>query len=349
MYRFRSPLALSLALACTVGVASLLPASAHADSPPLIPVQGTLYGEDGRPITGNLPVVFTLYADAGMAVPVWGDTMEVRVTNGLFTSYLGDDSPLNLTLFRNYGDLWLSIAVDGDTPMGPYRIATAPYAGFAQFCGDAITLDGQTREQIVTAAVTAFGGPYAPLDHRTLWSTIDGIPAGFQDGTDNVRTDGEIRTVVGGMGLAAASHNHAWSEITSIPAGFADGIDNVRSDAEIRVVVNGMSLAPASHRTPWSTIDNIPAGFADGVDNVRSDAEIRGVVGGMGLAERGRRVSIDTTAGSCIRTGYVNVYDQAIDYQCPDGRVMVGTHSIHSNGTEDRQYGFYCCYLRIAP
>lgn len=349
MYRFRSPLALSLALACTVGAATLFPAAVHADSPPLIPVQGTLYGEDGRPITGNLPVVFTLYADAGMAVPVWGDTMEVRITNGLFTSYLGDDSPLNLTLFRNYGDLWLSIAVNGDSPMGPYRIATAPYAGFAQFCGDAITLGGQTREQIVSAAVTAVGGPFAPLDHRTLWSTIDGIPAGFQDGIDNVRTDGEIRTVVDGMGLAAAAHTHAWSEITGIPAGFADGIDNVRSDAEIRVVVDGMNLAPASHRTPWSTIDNIPAGFADGVDNVRSDDEIRGVVGGMGLAERGRRVRVDTSAGACIDYGYQNVLDGNLNFTCPDGRVLAGTNSYHDNRTEDRQWGFRCCYMQIVP
>ncbi|AQT28062.1 minor tail protein [Vibrio phage pVa-21] len=39
-------------------------------------------------------------------------------------------------------------------------------------------------------------------------------------------------------------------------------------------------------------------------------------------------------------TGYVNGFDQVVDWTCPDGSVMVGAYSYHTNHTEDRRWRF---------
>ena len=57
--------------------------------------------------------------------------------------YLGETTALPLTLFRDLSELWLEVVVDGDERIEPrFRLATAPYAGSAQYCQDAVTLAG---------------------------------------------------------------------------------------------------------------------------------------------------------------------------------------------------------------
>ncbi|MBE0370075.1 dermatopontin-like protein [Pseudoalteromonas aurantia] len=44
-------------------------------------------------------------------------------------------------------------------------------------------------------------------------------------------------------------------------------------------------------------------------------------------------------------SGYVNSYDTAFNYSCPNGGFLAGITSRHNNGTEDRQFSFSCANM----
>jgi hypothetical protein len=46
-------------------------------------------------------------------------------------------------------------------------------------------------------------------------------------------------------------------------------------------------------------------------------------------------------------SGYVNGFDQVVNYTCPGNRVLTGELSYHTNGTEDRRHSFRCAEVRI--
>ncbi|MBU6160893.1 MAG: hypothetical protein KGO50_07200, partial [Myxococcales bacterium] len=58
-------------VALSVLIASLHAATVWADSPSMIPVQGTLYDTDGRPYSGNLSVAYTIYGNEAGTVTLW--------------------------------------------------------------------------------------------------------------------------------------------------------------------------------------------------------------------------------------------------------------------------------------
>lgn len=130
-------LAVSMLLCLATGVAA---------DPGLIPLQGALADAAGEPIDGSHRLTFVLFDAAvdGNALYT-DDRASVDVNNGHFIVYLGDqqDAPLDLSLFRDERDLWLEVVIDGTeivtprTPMG-----SVPYAGYAQYCGDAESLGG---------------------------------------------------------------------------------------------------------------------------------------------------------------------------------------------------------------
>ena len=44
-------------------------------------------------------------------------------------------------------------------------------------------------------------------------------------------------------------------------------------------------------------------------------------------------------------SGYVNEYDQELNYRCRNGKFIVGIASRHSNKHEDRQFNFNCAAM----
>ncbi|MCA9540088.1 MAG: hypothetical protein KC620_14420, partial [Myxococcales bacterium] len=67
------------------------------------------------------------------------ETQTVDFERGFFTVYLGDVNPVQPALFQANQTVWLGIAVDGDEEMDPVALGTAPFAGFAQYTGEAAT------------------------------------------------------------------------------------------------------------------------------------------------------------------------------------------------------------------
>ncbi len=175
------------ALAALLG---LLPAAARAEVPSRVPIQGTLRDVAGAPIDGTLPCTFSLYAQRAGGVALWTETEDVPFDAGFFSLYLGARSPLRVSFFRDNQLLYLGIAVDGDPEMARIELATAPFAAFAQYAGDALTVGG------------LHASDFAPVDHRTDWTTLDNIPADLADGDANTTYD---TTAGGGLTLSGTS------------------------------------------------------------------------------------------------------------------------------------------------
>jgi hypothetical protein len=109
----------------------------HASVPTVLPVQGYLSDAQGTPLTSDVSFVFTLYEDPVTSVPLWTEHQTLAIASGHFTAYLGASKPLALALVADHHGLWLSISVNNDPPMDRVQLGTAPYAAYAEFCGQA--------------------------------------------------------------------------------------------------------------------------------------------------------------------------------------------------------------------
>ncbi len=210
--------------ALLVSVASAAPVMAQA--PPLIPLQGTLYDAEGNPVEGVRAVEFTLYNSAVGGDVLWNDTLPVTFTEGLFTAYLGTDASLPMSLFVDNSMIWAAVSLDGVDEIGRFQVATTPFAGFADYCGLAATLDPMAAQLIVDESLTEAGALFAALEHRTPWATIDDIPPAFADGVDNVLTEAQVDAFADNNGYLTSASSLDWARLAGVPSGFADGVDN---------------------------------------------------------------------------------------------------------------------------
>lgn len=155
-----------------LSAALLAPATAVAQAPALLPVQGVLTDENGIRITTAVNVTFSLYDVATGGTAFHTESLAVTPDNGLFTVYLGTNTALELSNF-SMSEIYLGMEIESDGEMTPrFRLGTAPYAAFAQACGDAATLEG--------SAAAAF----APAAHTHDWTEVQNRPAGLDDGDD---------------------------------------------------------------------------------------------------------------------------------------------------------------------
>ena len=102
----------------------------------------------------------------------------------------------------------------------------------------------------------------------------------------------------------------------------------------------------SASQVAWGNLSGVPAGFADGTDNVLSESQVDAFVSNNGYASRGGTVELF----NCTRyptSGWLNNMDAVLDAQCPANQVLNGLNSYHSNSTEDRQWSYYCCSMRI--
>lgn len=161
-----------LRLALFTVLASLVAAGASAATPPpYIPVQGMLTDTADVPIEGLVDVSFALYASPSGGAPVWQESYDattswqVDAQAGFFSVYLGEVQPIVVDDLASATELWLGITVQTDQEMPRIRLASVPYALFADRCGDAETLGG------------AAPNSYATAQHGHGWGEISGTPA----------------------------------------------------------------------------------------------------------------------------------------------------------------------------
>lgn len=127
----------------------LFPASAQANAPTEIPVQGFLADANGAAVNDVFSVTFTLYAEEAGTTTLWSEEVAVNFVNGYFTAYLGASTVLDLTLFRDNSNVFLGVQVGSDEEMPAFPLATSPFAAFAQFAGNADDLSDTAKLGIV--------------------------------------------------------------------------------------------------------------------------------------------------------------------------------------------------------
>ena len=149
--------------------ALLAPLLAEAAAPPLIPITGYLTDTTGAPIDGSQTLHLKLYGATGPAI--WSENQTVDVDNGQFTVYLGDVTAVDLVTFRDNGALSLGVAVGTGSEMTPrFELATAPFAGYAQYCDDADSVGGIDPAD------------FMQVGDAINWTDIAGRPTGLDDG-----------------------------------------------------------------------------------------------------------------------------------------------------------------------
>jgi len=100
-------------------------AYADANVPKLIRFQGNLY-EGDNPVNDTLELTFRLYDGKDAEEPLWNETQNVTVEEGIFNVELGSETELDLLFDKPY---WLGIEVESDGEMDPrFRLTSSPYA-----------------------------------------------------------------------------------------------------------------------------------------------------------------------------------------------------------------------------
>jgi len=179
--------------------------AAHA-VPSTLPVQGVITDNVGDPVDGEVPVRFSLYADPSGEVPVWTSEQTLVFENGFFTAHLGDNTELDLTLFRDLGQAWLGMSINEDAETTRIRIGATPFAIASGHAEEAATLDGLTLDEI--------------LDEIPTTDQLGDIAAGVC--YDNLA---ELQADLDAVYLTAG-YVPSWIDLSDVPSDLADGDDD---------------------------------------------------------------------------------------------------------------------------
>lgn len=154
------------ALVLMLSVILALPGTAPAAAPRLLEVQARLTDSGGAPVTDPTTVTLAIYDQdsGGVALHTEDDAVAPDGT-GVFVTTLGDAPAPALPPGIFGGQLWLGVAIDGGSELGPRRpFRAAPYAFRAVVAEEvAATADlalGGFR-------ITDLGNPTAPQDAVT--------------------------------------------------------------------------------------------------------------------------------------------------------------------------------------
>jgi Collagen triple helix repeat (20 copies) len=152
-----APLLLLLGCVCTAIAAS--PAEVAAQAPNLWNFQGTLTDSLDTPLNGIFPIRFRLFDDEAQGQNVYTEINSVQVTDGVYTTHIGEVTPLDPAILVTYPSLWLEVSVrdQGDwvvlTPR--IRVVQVPAAMVAQTA--LFALDGNPGPTGPTGATGATG------------------------------------------------------------------------------------------------------------------------------------------------------------------------------------------------
>ena len=175
-------------LLAAIGAAALCVAPATAQFPTTMNYQVMLTNDSDEPLVDEaVELVFNLYDMESGGVAEWTETHNTTTNGiGVVSVVLGSSNPLSVDDFP--GVLWLEIEVDGDVLSPRRRLTSAPYSLAAY---DARQLAGHTWDEFAThdelSTTGSINSPGNPVD----WTKLKSVPAGFEDGTDDVGGAGD--------------------------------------------------------------------------------------------------------------------------------------------------------------
>jgi len=240
---------LQVVTVCTLALLLLISPSANAgrltqgqavleslvDPALLLQYQGRLLDPgtgDPKP-DGSYQMILRLYDAASGGSILWSETKDVTVSDGLFTTFLGDADALDLSDFDGE-PLWLSVTVGADPEATPRQRVT--HVAYALHAEDADTVDGQEAAEFAAAG----------HDHDERYYTESETDGRYVN--DNAGEVGDADVVNGGLSPAKIAGT-AW---TSTNDGSGSGLDADRLDGQ-----HATSFASASH-----SHDSLPLAYA---------------------------------------------------------------------------------------
>ena len=241
---------------CGLGVLLLISPSANAGRLPLgqtwvesladprlvLQYQGRLLDPStGSPKPdGSYHMLLSLYDAATGGSVVWSEIKDVAVNDGLFTTFLGETVPLELSGFDGQ-PLWLSVTVGADPEATPrQRVAHVAYALHAE---DADTVDGR---QAADFAASSHDHAAGDISSGTLDS------ARFS-AYDDLSTESRIGS--GGSQVAAGNHGHNAADIASGTLATArfSAYDDLAAEGKIGSASGQVAAGGHSHDTRYYT------------------------------------------------------------------------------------------------
>lgn len=146
----------------------------------VLPYQGRLLDpESGAPKPdGDYTMTFRLYTAESGGAALWEEGKIVPVANGLFSTFLGDATPLNLSHFDGQ-NLWVGVTVGSDPEATPrLRLGFAAYAFFAESAAhadNAAALGGQPPAAYAAAEHNHDGRYYTKTEADDRYITGEGL------------------------------------------------------------------------------------------------------------------------------------------------------------------------------
>ncbi|MCW8849270.1 MAG: hypothetical protein OQJ81_04765, partial [Melioribacteraceae bacterium] len=117
--------------------------------PKVISYQGFLTDESQNPISGDKILTVSFYEVPEEGAAIWQEIKVVAVENGVFSTYLGNENPLNLPFDKTY---WLGIKVGSEAELTPrIQLSASPYSFNSLSVADSII----TTSKLVDSSVTS--------------------------------------------------------------------------------------------------------------------------------------------------------------------------------------------------
>ena len=194
--------------------------TAGSQVPAIMNYQGRLL--DGTNlVNGDVGLSLRLYATVTGGVLLYEDSNTVTVVDGLYATYLGDDTVVGSLgdVLASNSSLWLEIAVDGETLVPREQLAAVPYALLAAQLAPGAAMPFVRKDGDVMT------GPLTNLQNITAgqflnaFNTVTGVHADALGGYGN-SAYGESAVVGGGYNNVASND---YSAVAGGQGNVADG------------------------------------------------------------------------------------------------------------------------------
>ena len=171
----------------------------YAQIPQEVSYQGYITDSSGKGINGTVPVQFSLYNVEEGGTPIWTESQDITINNGIFTVRLGQENPLNIEFDQ---PIYLGIKLAPDNEMMPRRPLTS-----VPFALNADKLDGKDASEIISS--TIIHACNCENDASHIQQAIDSLPvaggtihikAGNYNLTNGVHINRSNVTIMGEQG-----------------------------------------------------------------------------------------------------------------------------------------------------